>query len=351
MKMRVCWAGSLAGAALAMAVGASALGQRESSPPPARGAGAEAAAPSGVRLPSGLYDEHADPVRDINRARERARRDNRYVLLMWGENNCEFCVHLHRLFTSDPRIKRLMETEYEPVMVDIGKFEKNLDLATLYKTDLLKIGAPDLTVVNPSTNETIAVMPGKDALAKPMTLQRVFDEDYVYSFLDNNRPAPNPAVPLLMEGLQNAKRDGKRVLVYFDSYGSDACRAWDRVATDPAVAAALDGAYVLRKIDVERNPGGLGLLHRLKGGADASPPWMTVLDPGASGNGGGIGASVAEAGGGREFDPGADPAATADWLIAASGGRLAPAKRETLTAAMRAALGAEKDKSGGPAKR
>ncbi len=339
MKSKTGVWGVVAGLALAAVLAARALGQKvSSSEPPARPDG-EVVTPSGITLPSGLYDANADPVRDINRARDLARRDDRNVLVMWGENNCEFCVHLHRLYTSDPRIKRLIETEYELVMVDIGKFEKNLELATLYQTDLLKLGAPDLTVVNPSTNQAIAVMPGKDALAKPMTLQRVFDEDYVYAFLDNNKSAPKPAVPLLSEAEQKAGRDGKRVLVYFNVYGNDACRVWDKAANDAGVAALLDAAYVVRKIDVDRNPGGYDLLHRLKASATASPPWMTVLD--ATGKG------VAEADGGREFDPGANQAGVADWLISAGGGKLNPIQKEALAAAIKAAIAPKSAKAAG----
>lgn len=318
-----------AGAAL---VGGPAMAQKFSSPETAPASGGEEAGksatvtPAGIRLPSGLYDEKADPVKDITRARERARKDNRNVVLMWGENNCEFCVHLHRLYHDDPRIRQLMETEYELVKVDIGKFEKNIELARdVYNTDLMSLGAPDLTVVNPATNQAIAVMAGKDALAKPMTMQRVFDADYVYEFLDSNKPQPKPAVPLFNEARQKAKREDKRVLVYFTIYGSESAKAWTTAASGPKAEPILEKAFVLRKIDVDRNPGGYELLRRLKGSQTASPPWMTVVDA--------EGKPVAEAGNGLEFDPEA-AAEAAGWVVDASGGKLTAEDRAALAEAL-----------------
>lgn len=286
---------------------------------------------AGITLPSGLYDENADPVRDISRARERARRDNRHVLIMWGENNCEFCVHLHRLYSDDPRIKQLIQSEYELVKVDIGKFTKNLDLAkNVYATDLVSIGAPNLTVVNASTNQALAVMAGRDALSKPMTLQRVFDADYVLNFLDSNKPAPRPAAPLLAEAQQKARRDGLRVLTYFHIYGSDASAAWDRLARSPQAATLLEKAFVIRKIDVDRNPGGMELLRRLKGSPTATPPWMTILDV--------DGKPVSEAGTGHEFDPAAAPSSVIDWLGGAAAEKLSAEDRASISGLLQESL-------------
>jgi hypothetical protein len=321
----------------ALGCAGSSLGQKFSSPEETSG---KTVTQAGITLPSGLYDEKADAVVDINRARERAKRDNRNVVIMWGENNCEFCVHLHRLYSEDPRIKQLMETEYELVRVDIGKFEKNIDLAkNQYQTDLLQIGAPDLTVVNPTTNQAMGVMSGKDALAKPMTLQRVFDADFVFNFLDKNKPTPKPALPMLMEAQQKAKRDDRRVLAYFNIYGSDACKAWDRVADSREVRGILEKAYVLRKLDVDRNPGGYDLLRRIKGSTTANPPWMTVLDV--------DGKSVAEAGAGHEFDAAGSLPSVVEWLVAASSGKLTADDKDPLTKAIENAIKPKEQPSAG----
>lgn len=270
----------------------------------------------GFKLPLSLYDEKADGAKDIGRARERARKDNRRVLVMWGENRCEFCAYLNQLLTTDPRIRQLVETEYEWVKVDIGKFDKNIDLANSFQTPIDKqgFGAPALTVIEPASNQTIGVAGGNEMVHKPMQPPNlVFDPDFVYNLLDKNKPQPKVANMLMLEAQQKSKRDSKRVLAYFNVYGSDACKIFDKAVNTPEAAAALEKAYVIRKIDVERNIAGYDMLRRLKGNPLATPPWMTVLDS--------EGKPVAEAGNGVEFEP--DKAANAvGWLTAAAGGKL-----------------------------
>lgn len=282
----------------------------------------------GFELPLSLYDEKADAARDISRARERAKKDNRRVLVMWGENKCEFCAYLNQLMHTDPRIKQLIETEYDWIKVDIGKFDKNIDLANNQQVPIDKpgFGAPALCVIEPGGGQSIGVVGGNEMVAKPMMPpNNVFDSDFVYNFLDKNKPQPKVANGLLLEARQKAKRDGRRVLTYFNIYGSDACKAFDKLANTPEAAALLEKAFVLRKIDVERNIQGWEMLRKLKGSATASPPWMTVLD--------GEGVAVSEAGKGLELET--DKAGeAADWLIQASGGKLTGGDREAIASAI-----------------
>lgn len=331
---------------LAVAVGAwssSAAAQRFSNPetPPASPAPAEPAKqddPSNHRvagggkftLPLDLYDEQADAAKDIAAAAERARLDNRRVLAMWGENRCEFCAYLNELITTDPQLRRLIESEYVLVKVDIGKFDKNIDLATQYNTPITQtkptsFGAPAFTVIDPVRNQAVEAIGGNAMVAKNMSLTRVFDEGVIFDFLDRNKAQAKVASVLLLEARQKARREGKRVLAYFHVYGSEGGAAFDRAVTGPGLAPIIDKAYVARKIDVERTIGGHDLLRKLKGSPTATPPWAIVLD--------GSGNAVEEAGRGLEFDP-AEAAAAAEWLVAASGGKLSAADAQALTAGL-----------------
>lgn len=271
----------------------------------------------GFKLPLTLYDEKADGAKQVNQARERAKKDNRRVLAMWGENRCEFCAYLNQLLTTDPQLRQLVETEYEWVKIDIGKFDKHIDLAKSFSTpiDQQGFGAPALTVIEPNSGTAIGAQGGNSMVAKPMMPpNKVFDQAFIYNFLDSNKAQPKVATMLMLESQQKAKREGKRVLAYFNVYGSDACRVFDKAVNTPAAAAALDKAFVIRKIDVERNIAGYDVLRRLKGSPTATPPWMTVL--------GDDGKPVTEAGAGVEFDP-AEAETAVKWLVAASGGKLA----------------------------
>jgi thioredoxin 1 len=299
-------------------------------------------------LPLTLYDEKADAARDISKARERAKKDNRRVLVMWGENRCEFCAYLNELMTTDPMLRQLIETEYEWVKVDIGKFDKNIDLANSFGVPINQpgFGAPALCVIEPAGNQSIAVAGGNEMVNQPMLPpDRIFNRDFVFNLLDRSKAAPKVANMLLLEAQQKARRESKRVLTYFNIYGSDACKAFNAATLDPATQAVLEKAYVIRKIDVERNINGYEQLRKLKGNALATPPWMTILD--------GDGKPVAESGNGVEFDP-EQAGAAADWLISGSAGKLSAEDREALVkaltpvkpepAATEAAAGAEEKK-------
>lgn len=282
----------------------------------------------GFELPLSLYDEKADAAREISKARDRAKKDNRRVLVMWGENRCEFCAYLNQLMTTDPRIKQLIETEYEWIKVDIGKFDRNIELANSHQVPINQpgFGAPALCVIEPNGGQTIGVAGGNEMVAKPMMPpNNVFDSNFVFNFLDKNKPQPKVANMLLLESQQKARREGKRVLAYFNIYGSDACRAFDRAVNMPECAAILEKAFVVRKIDVERHIAGWDMLRRLTGRPVASPPWMTVLDA--------EGAAVAEAGKGHELEI-EKAGDAADWLIAASNGKLTAGDRESIVAAI-----------------
>jgi len=162
---------------------------------------------------------------------------------------------------------------------------------------------------------------------KPMMPpNRVFDPDFVFNFLDKNKPQPKVANSLALDSQMRAKRDGKRVLLYFNVYGSDACKAFDKAVMEPELETILAKAFVVRKIDVERNVNGYTLLRNLKENPLASPPWMTVVD--------GEGKPVMEAGKGVEFDP-AGAAEAAKWIVAASAGKLDSTDEAAITEALK----------------
>jgi protein disulfide-isomerase len=282
----------------------------------------------GFELPLKLYDEKTDAAKDIVKARERAKKDNRRVLVMWGENRCEFCAYLNEMMTTDPMIRQLIETEYEWVKVDIGKFDKNIDLANSFQVPIDRpgFGAPALCIIEPASNQSIGVAGGNEMVNQPMMPpDRVFNRDFVFNLLDKSKPQAKVATMLMLEAQQKARREEKRVLTYFNIYGSDACKVFNAAANNAETQSMLEKAFVLRKIDVERTIAGYEQLRKLKGSPTATPPWMTVLDA--------EGKPVAEAGKGVEFDP-EQAAQAADWLIAASGGKLTAADREALVKAL-----------------
>lgn len=243
-----------------------------------------------ISFPTGLYDEKADAHEQIRKAREIAARENKRVLVMWGENKCGFCVFLNDVLSNDPLVKPMVKAEYVWIKCDIGKFDKNINLAEYYDTKLLDpgFGAPALTVIDPDTDKAIDRRGGNQMTAKPMTMERVFDEKGIYEFLANAKAPAKPAGPQLISAQAAAAKGGKKVLAFFTmplNEGCDVANAWLGRAD---VQGALGKGFVVAKIDTERMIGGQDVLMRVAGTKAVMAPYIALLD--------GDGNAVTEAG-------------------------------------------------------
>src|SRR5262245_5605221 len=107
-----------------------------------------AAQPAEAKKNEKIYDEGADGAAQINAAIAKAKKNNRRVLIQWGANWCGWCHKLHDLFAADRDIKKTLNYEYDVVLVDVGKFDKNMELAAKYGAALKGNGIPYLTVLD-----------------------------------------------------------------------------------------------------------------------------------------------------------------------------------------------------------
>jgi thioredoxin-related protein len=245
---------------------------------PALGPDGKMTTPGGITLPSGLYDEAANGQLQIQAAARLARAEHKRVLVVWGENFCEFCVRMSMLFKEDPRIKQTLEGEYVLQRVNIGKFAVNIDLASSYSTNLMQAGAPTLTVIDPNSMQAVGVLEGKSAVAQPMTVTRVFDEDTVFKFLFNNKAPARLAKSEFDAALARAKRDEKKLLVHFTAPTCGPCAPLGRALRDGPAGEALAKAFVVATIDTERMIAAAGVLKDLAG-EGATLPVTVVVDP------------------------------------------------------------------------
>lgn len=95
-----------------------------------------------------IYDEAADAKADIAHSVELAKHSHKNILIDFGGNWCIWCHRLDSLFHTNKQIANLLEKKFIVVHVDIGKFDKNLDIAEHYGADLKKMGVPVLVVLN-----------------------------------------------------------------------------------------------------------------------------------------------------------------------------------------------------------
>src|SRR5512136_1968187 len=100
-----------------------------------------------VRLNPKLYDPAADARAEIREAEQRAAREHKRVLLIFGGNWCYDCHVLDLAFHSGD-VEPTLDRNYIVVHVDVGEYDKNLDLAEKYQIPLKK-GVPAIAVVDP----------------------------------------------------------------------------------------------------------------------------------------------------------------------------------------------------------
>jgi len=95
-----------------------------------------------------LYPENADAKREIDEALHSASPAHKRVLVVFGANWCFDCHALDEAFHS-PEIAPLLDKYFVVVHVDIGRGDKNLDLAQEYEVPL-KRGIPAIAVLDSS---------------------------------------------------------------------------------------------------------------------------------------------------------------------------------------------------------
>ncbi len=225
-----------------------------------------------------IYDPNADARQQIATALAVARRENQRVLLMFGGNWCIWCRRLHGLFTTDKDIKKLLQYEYQLVMVDIGRRDKNADLAQQYDADLKKFGVPYLTVLSAdgkllANQETSALEEGNG-----------HNPAKVKEFLEKWKAEPQDAEKLLTAALERARTEKKLVFLHFGAPWCPWCRRLDAFLARPQVAAILAPEFIDLKIDMDRMKNAADVARRCRPrekdtpAEKASLPWFEFLD-------------------------------------------------------------------------
>jgi thiol:disulfide interchange protein len=218
-----------------------------------------------------VYDEAADARAQIKSALAKAKKNNRRVLVQWGGNWCPWCIKLHECFEKNAEVKKDLSYEYDVVNVDIGKFDKNMDLAKELGADFKAAGVPFLTVL--------------DAEGKPLAQQEtgplekgsVHDPEKVLAFLTKHHAPARDADAILKAGLQQARAENKLVFLHFGAPWCVWCHRLEDWMARPEVASTLDKRFIDIKVDQDRDTGGKELLKKYCS-ADEGIPWFVFLD-------------------------------------------------------------------------
>jgi thiol-disulfide isomerase/thioredoxin len=94
------------------------------------------------------YDEKADANAQVDRAFAKAKTSGKRVLIDLGGNWCPDCIVLKN-FIELPEMRRFMDTHYEIAMVDVGRFDRNLQVPARFGFKERLKGVPMLLVATP----------------------------------------------------------------------------------------------------------------------------------------------------------------------------------------------------------
>ncbi|WP_460841424.1 thioredoxin family protein [Noviherbaspirillum agri] len=92
------------------------------------------------------YDEQANARIDLQDAMRSARRSGKNMLVVYGANWCADCLRLDSRIHDSNGL--LGDSRYVIVKVDVGRFDKNIDLAALHGNPIGK-GIPGAAVISP----------------------------------------------------------------------------------------------------------------------------------------------------------------------------------------------------------
>lgn len=99
------------------------------------------------------YDEKADAQSQLTAAIKLAKKQHKRLLIDMGGNWCPDCRVLAGIMEL-PEVRAFVERHYVVLDVDVGRYDKNLDIADLYHAHYDK-GAPAVLVVDPGTGRLI----------------------------------------------------------------------------------------------------------------------------------------------------------------------------------------------------
>lgn len=119
------------------------------------------------------YDESADAKAAIQQALAAAKTERVPVLLIFGANWCEDCRALE-LALKTGRNAELMAKEFIVVKVDVGNFDRNLDVDRAYG-DPIKKGIPAAVLLSPDAQLLYATRAGELADARRMSESGIYD--------------------------------------------------------------------------------------------------------------------------------------------------------------------------------
>ncbi len=118
------------------------------------------------------YDERADAGAELQRALAAARVDGNDVLVVFGANWCPDCRELDKALNGSSHA--LIAGHFQVVKVDVGRFDRNLELAKQYGNPT-RMGIPAVVVLTADNRIVYSSKGGELANARKMGDTGIYD--------------------------------------------------------------------------------------------------------------------------------------------------------------------------------
>jgi thioredoxin 1 len=118
------------------------------------------------------YNESANAAADLQRALAAARADRNDVLVVFGANWCPDCRELDKALNGSSHA--LIAGHFQVVKVDVGRFDKNLELANQYGNPI-RMGIPAVVVLSADNRIVYSSKGGELANARKMGDTGIYD--------------------------------------------------------------------------------------------------------------------------------------------------------------------------------
>jgi len=129
------------------------------------------------------FSAHKNPAGEIESVIKNSDKECKSILLVFGADWCPWCNRLSKLFDENEKIASILNKDYTLIKVDVGKWDKNLNLAEKYRVER-KAGIPAIVILDCKGKwikfqETSVLEEGKG-----------YSEKTVLKFLSDNRKKP-----------------------------------------------------------------------------------------------------------------------------------------------------------------
>ncbi len=125
-----------------------------------------------------IYDADADAKLQIEEALKVAKEEGKQVLIQVGNNNCSWCIKIHKIYTENEELDSIINANYVLIFINCSKENRNLEV--MEELDMpQRFGFPVFVVLDEKGNR----LHTQDSLY--LEHKKGYNTDYIKRFLQS----------------------------------------------------------------------------------------------------------------------------------------------------------------------